>query len=85
LVVLLQALNGLASSPQLAQVSAQVNVLTQQAQTDAKEVVDYAFQRTLLLVVLACGALLITALAYRMLNMRLSRWSTEKEGARRRE
>jgi len=85
LVVLLQALNGLASSPQLAQVSAQVNVLTQQAQTNAKEVVDYAFQRTLLLVVLACGAVLITALAYRMLNMRLSRWSTEKEGARRRE
>jgi len=59
--------------------------LTQQAQTNAKEVVDYAFQRTLLLVVLACGALLITALAYRMLNMRLSRWSTEKEGTRHRE
>ena len=85
LVVLLQALNGLASSPHLAQVSDQVSVLTQQAQTNAKEVVDYAFQRTLLLVVLACGAVLITALAYRMLNMRLSRWSTEKEGTRHRE
>ena len=57
----------------------------QQAETNAKEVVDYAFQRTLLLVVLACGAVLITALAYRMLNMRLARWNTEKERVRRRE
>ena len=85
LVVLLQALDGLASSPHLAQVSAQVSVLTQQAETNAKEVVDYAFQRTLLLVVLACGAVLITALAYRMLNMRLACWNTEKERVRRRE
>jgi hypothetical protein len=84
LVTLLRALDGLAGSPHLAQVSSQFGVLTQQVQAGSREVVDYAFQRGLLLVVLACGAVLITALAYRMLNMRLSRWSTEKDEARRR-
>jgi hypothetical protein len=76
LVLLLQALDGVASSPHLAQVSAQFGSLTQQAQTSGKEVVDYAFQRALLLVVLGCGAVLVTALVYRVLNVRLSRWLT---------
>jgi hypothetical protein len=74
LVVLLQALDGLAGSPHLAQVSSQFSVLTQRAQTSGKEVVDYAFQRALLLVLLGCGAVFATALVYRVLNARLSRW-----------
>ncbi|MBI3800641.1 MAG: hypothetical protein HY268_27140, partial [Deltaproteobacteria bacterium] len=67
LVTLLQALDGLASSPHLAQVSSQFSVLTQQAQTSGRAVVDYAFYRALLLVLLGCGAVLTTALAYRVL------------------
>jgi hypothetical protein len=74
LVLLLQALDGLAGSPHLAQVSAQFSILTQQAQTSGREVVDYAFHRALLLVLLGCGAVLATALVYRVLNVRLSRW-----------
>jgi hypothetical protein len=78
LVVLLQALDKMASSPHLAQISAQVSVVTQQAQTSAREVADYAFQRGLLLIVLGCGAVLATALAYRVLSARLSRWLTRE-------
>jgi hypothetical protein len=78
LVGLLQALDGLADSPHLEQVSAQFNVLTQHAQTSGREMVDYAFQRVLLLVLLGCGAVLATALAYRVLNARLSRWLTKE-------
>jgi hypothetical protein len=78
LVVLLQALDGLASSPHLAQVSAQFSVLTQQVQTSGREVVDYAFQRALLLVVLGCGAVLATALVYQVLNARLSKRLTKE-------
>lgn len=78
LVVLLQALEELAGSPHLAQVSSQFSVLTQHAQTSGREVVDYAFQRALLLVLLGCGAVLATALVYRVLNVRLSRWLTRE-------
>ena len=78
LVVLLQALDGLAGSPHLAQVSSQFSVLTQHAQTSGREVVDYAFQRALLLVLLGCGAVLATALVYRVLNATLSRWLTRE-------
>jgi hypothetical protein len=78
LVILLQALDGLASSPHLAQVSSQFSVLTQQAQTSGREVVDYAFYRALLLVLLGCGAVLTTVLAYRVLNASLSRWFTRE-------
>jgi hypothetical protein len=78
LVVLLQALDGLAGSPHLAQVSSQFSILTQRAQTSGREVVDYAFQRALLLVLLGCGAVLATALVYRVLNARLSRWLTRE-------
>jgi hypothetical protein len=78
LVILLQALDGLVGSPHLAQVSSQFSVLTQHAQTSGREVVDYAFHRALLLVLLGCGAVLATALAYRVLNARLSRWLTKE-------
>jgi hypothetical protein len=74
LVVLLQALEGLAGSPHLTQVSSQFSVLTQHAQTSGRAVVDYAFHRALLLIVLSCGAVLATVLVYRVLNARLSRW-----------
>jgi hypothetical protein len=73
LVVLLQALDRMASSPHLTQISTQVSVVTRHAQTSARQVVDYAFQRALLFVVLGCGAVLATALAYRVLSARLSR------------
>lgn len=78
LVVLLQALQGLADAPHLGQISSQFNALTQHAQTSGKEVVDYAFQRALLLVVLGCGVVLATALVYRVLNAGLSRWLTRE-------
>jgi hypothetical protein len=78
LVVLLQALDGLAGSPHLAQVSSQFSVLTQHAETSGREVIDYAFQRALLLVMLGCVAILATALVYRVLNARLSRWLTRE-------
>ena len=74
LVVLLQTLEGLVGSPHLTQVSSQFSVLTQQAQTSSKEVVDYAFQRALLLIVLGCVAVLATVLIYRVLSATLSRW-----------
>jgi hypothetical protein len=74
LVALLQALDGVAGSPHLAQVSAQFSVLTQQAQTSGREVVDYAFHQALLLVLFGCGAVLATALVYRVLSARLSKW-----------
>jgi hypothetical protein len=74
LVVLLQALDGMAGSPHLAQVSSQFSVLTQHAETSGREVIDYAFQQALLLVMLGCVAILATALVYRVLNARLSRW-----------
>lgn len=73
LVALLQALDGLAGSPHLAQVSAQFNVLTQQAQTSGREVVDYAFHKALLLILFGCGAVLATVLISRVLSARLSR------------
>jgi hypothetical protein len=73
LVVLLQALDGLAGSPHLAQISAQFGSLTQQAKTSGREVVDYAFHKALLLVLLGCAAVLATALGYRLLTVRLSR------------
>lgn len=78
LVALLQALDGLAGSSHLAQVSSQFGVLTQQAQTSGREVVDYAFHRALLLVLLGCGAVLATTLTYRVLNARLSRRLTRE-------
>jgi hypothetical protein len=76
LVVLLQALEGLAGAPHLAQVSAQFSVLMRHAQTSGRAVVDYAFQRALLLIVLGCGAVLVTVLVSRVLNARLSRGFT---------
>jgi hypothetical protein len=73
LVALFQALDGLAGSPHLAQVSAQFGVLTQQAQASGREVVDYAFHKALLLISFACSAVLATVLIYRMVSARLSR------------
>jgi hypothetical protein len=75
-VVLLQAPQGLADSPHLGQISSQFSALTQHAQTSGREIVDYAFQRALLLVVLGCVMVLATALVYRMLSTKLSQWLT---------
>jgi hypothetical protein len=74
LVILLRALDGLAGSPRLVQVVSEFGVLTRRAQRGGQELVDYACQRVLLLVVLGCGAMLITALVYRVLTARLARW-----------
>ena len=71
LVSLLQALDGLAGSPHLPQASSQLKALTQHVQTSTREAVDYVFQRALLLVLLCCGAALMTALVYRLLNAKL--------------
>jgi hypothetical protein len=78
LVALLQALDGVAGSPRLAQLSSQVSALTQQVQDSGREVVDYAFQQGLLLVVLCCGVVLATVLVYRLLTARLARWLTRE-------
>jgi hypothetical protein len=77
LVALLQALDGVAGSPRLAQLSSQVNVLTQQVQASSREVVDYAFQRGLLLVIFCCGVVLVTVLVYRVFSMALAKWLTK--------
>jgi hypothetical protein len=76
LVALLQALDEVAGSPHLAQVSSQFGVLTQQVQASGREVVDYAFQKIFLLVVLCCGVVFTTVLLYRVLSTRLTRWLT---------
>jgi hypothetical protein len=78
LVVLLQAIDGLAGSPHLAQATSQFSSLTQQAQTSGRELVDYAFQRGLLLTILCCGVVLTTALVYRVLATRLTRRLTKE-------
>jgi hypothetical protein len=78
LVTLLQALDGLAGSPHLAQAASQFSVLTQHVQSSGREVVDYAFQRGLLLVILCCGVVLTTALVYRVLSTKLARRLTRE-------
>src|SRR6202043_1542549 len=67
LTELLGMLDRTMGSSNLAQFSAQVGPVVQQAQTGGKEVVDYAFWKGILLVVIV----LVAALIYRFLVTRL--------------
>ena len=61
----------------LAQFSAQVDPVVQQAQAGGKEVVDYAFRKGILLVVIV----LVAALIYRFLVTRLLVREKTKDGS----
>jgi cytochrome c556 len=67
LTELLVTLDQTLGSTNLAKLSAQIGPVVQQAQTDGKEVVDYAFWKGILLVVIV----LLAALIYRFLVTRL--------------
>jgi hypothetical protein len=66
LTELLRTLDQTLGSPNLAQLTAQVGPVVQQAQASSKEVVDYAFRKGLLLV----GLALVAALLYRLIAIR---------------
>ena len=68
LTELLVTLDQTIGSTNLAQLSAQVGPVVQQAQTGGKEIVDYAFWKGILLVAIA----LVAALIYRFLSIRLT-------------
>ena len=67
LTELLVTLDRTIGSTNLSKLSAQVGPVVQQAQTSGKEVVDYAFEKGILLV----GAVLVATLIYRVLTARL--------------
>jgi len=67
LTELLQTLDQIVDSTNLASLAAKVSPVVQQAQTGGKEIVDYAFYRGILLVALGLAA----ALIYRFLAARL--------------
>ncbi len=71
LTELLETLIGAADPRRFAQLSAGVEVLGAKAQADAREVVDYAFRQAVLLIAILCGAVLGTALVYRVVVARL--------------
>jgi ABC-type Fe3+ transport system permease subunit len=67
LTELLVTLDQTLGSTNLAKLSAQIGPVVQQAQTGGREIVDYAFWKGILLVVIA----LLAALIYRFLVVRL--------------
>jgi hypothetical protein len=67
LTEMIRTLDQMLGSTNLAKLSAQVGPVVQQAQTGGKEIVDYAFWKGILLVVIA----LLAALIYRFLSARL--------------
>jgi len=67
LTEMIRTLDQMLGSTNLAKLSAQVCPVVQQAQTGGKEIVDYAFWKGILLVVIA----LLAALIYRFLSARL--------------
>lgn len=72
LTELVRTLNETTGSNNLTRISAQLTPVVQQAQTGGKEVVDYAFWRGVLLVIIGLGA----ALVYRFISVRLTAGST---------
>ena len=68
LTELILALDQTIASTNLAQLAAQVGPAVQQAQTGGREIVNYAFWKGILLIVI----LLVAALIYRFLGARLS-------------
>jgi DNA repair exonuclease SbcCD ATPase subunit len=80
LIDLLRALQPTLDPANFEKLTAQVDALTQQTQTRSQAVVDYAFQRAILLVAASCLLLLATALLYQFLNARLFRSSSRQRG-----
>jgi hypothetical protein len=78
LTELLHTLDQTLGSTNLSQLSAQVAPAVQQAQTGGKEIVNYAFWKGILLVVIA----LLAALVYRVLSVRLTRATESKPNSR---
>lgn len=64
LTELLFQFNQTVSSTNLAALSAQVTPVVNQAQTGGKELVDYAFRKLILLVVIFCGMFFVSGLLY---------------------
>ena len=71
---LLHTLDQTIGSTNLSQLAAQVAPAVQQAQTGGREIVNYAFWKGILLVVIA----LLAALVYRFLSVRLTRATESK-------
>lgn len=80
LLELLQAFDRPIASTNLARVSSQFGALTQQAQSSGKEVMDYAFRKAVLLVLICCGAIFATALLYRVLTASFALIPKRKDG-----
>jgi hypothetical protein len=74
LTELLHTLDQTLGSTNVSQLAAQVAPAVQQAQTGGKEIVNYAFWKGILLVVIA----LLGALVYRFLSARLTRVTESK-------
>ena len=74
LTELLHTLDQTIGSTNLSQLAAQVAPAVQQAQTGGREIVNYAFWKGILLVVIA----LLAALVYRFLSVRLTRATESK-------
>lgn len=80
LLELLQAFDRPIASTNLARVSSQFGALTQQAQSSGKEVMDYAFRKAVVLVLICCGAVFTTALLYRVLTASFALIPKRKNG-----
>ena len=68
---LLVQFNQTVSSTNLAALSAQVTPVVNQAQTGGKELVDYAFRKLILLVVIFCGVLFVSGLLYHWVKAKI--------------
>jgi hypothetical protein len=65
LTTLLQQFDRTLGSTNIAKLTAEIAPVVTQAQTGGKELVDYAFRKGILFVVICCGAVFTTALVYR--------------------
>lgn len=78
LTELLVQFNNTVSSTNLAALSAQVTPVVNQAQIGGKDLVDYAFRKAIVLLLVGCGLLLLTGLLYRWIKLKLL---SDKPGA----
>jgi len=70
LTELVRTLDQTLASTNLAQLSAQVGPVVEQAQTGGKEIVNYAFWKAVLFLAIACAMILLTVLLNRRLRFR---------------